>query len=145
MGRATETHNITQLQNEDELKVEGMLSTKAYKVQFGNQSIYPSCQCLDRQKHHLPCNNDPIQTKLNQNSDEGFTDLPSCKVFNFRRQQHEKKFRDILKQMTSATYVLKDSTSIQNLEKSLCKIWDDVKESLPSDCNGLALETLNFN
>jgi hypothetical protein len=34
---------------------------------------------LGRQKHHLPCNNDPIQTKLNQNSDEGCTDLPPCK------------------------------------------------------------------
>ena len=37
--------------------------------------------------------------------------------------------------------MLKDISSIQNLERSLCKIWDDVKESLPSNCNGLALET----
>ena len=32
-------------------------------------------------------------------------------------------------------------SSIQDLERSLCKIWEDVKESRPSDCNGLALET----
>ena len=32
-------------------------------------------------------------------------------------------------------------SSIQDLERSLCKTWEDVKESLPSDCNSLALET----
>jgi hedgehog interacting protein len=218
---ATEPHNITKLQNKGEFRVKGTLSTKAYLVQFGNQSIYPSCQCLDWQKHRLPCkhfcaifqhtqwkweslsslyknnplfclddlcfaetgslinhklpekeqiqhNNknenghaidpvdggsqvadtrnhdgtsdyDPIQMKLDQHSDERFTELPPRKVF--KTTQHKKKCREILKQLTSATYLLKDISSIQNLERSLCKIWDDVKESLPSDCNGLALET----
>ena len=42
--------------------------------------------------------------------------------------------------MTSATYLLRDISSIKDLENLLCKIWEDVKESLPSDCNGLALE-----
>ena len=47
--------NITHLENEGEFKVRSTLSTKTYLVRFGNQSIYPSCQCLDWQKHRLPC------------------------------------------------------------------------------------------
>jgi hypothetical protein len=42
--------------------------------------------------------------------------------------------------LTSATYLLRDISSIQDLENLLYKIWENVKESLPSDCNGLALE-----
>ena len=41
------TGRITQLEN--------ALSTKTYPVRFGNKSKYPSCQCLEWQKHRLPC------------------------------------------------------------------------------------------
>ena len=218
---AIEPRNITQLENKGEFKVRSALSTKIYLVRFGNKSTYPSCQCLDWQKHRLPCKhfcaifqhtqwkweslsllykNNPLfclddfcftcigsmndhklpenkqtqcnnknencevidcadgksevpdisyhndaldnghtQIKFDQHNGEGFTELPSRNVF--RTTQHKKKCREILKQLTSATYLLKDISSIQDLEQSLCKIWEDVKESLPSDCNGLALET----
>ncbi|XP_028417456.1 uncharacterized protein LOC114541851 [Dendronephthya gigantea] len=210
-------HNITQLENNGEFKVKSSLSTKAYLVIFGNKSTYPSCQCLDWQKHHLPCKhfcavfqhtqwkwdslsslykNNPLfclddlcfpktgspnnyelaeeqihdnnknehglvidgesqvqptdkkylddaadnnQMQLDKNSKARLTNLPQRRVF--KMTQHKKKCREILKQLTSATYLLKDTLSIQNLEESLCKVWDDVKQSLPSDCNGLALET----
>ena len=52
---AIEPRNITQLENKGEFKVRSALSTKIYLVRFGNKSTYPSCQCLDWQKHRLPC------------------------------------------------------------------------------------------
>ena len=97
------------------------------------------CEVTDISYHNDALDNGHTQIKLHQHSSEGFTELPSRNVF--RTTQHKKKCREILKQLTSATYLLKDISSIQDLERSLCKIWEDVKESLPSDCNGLALET----
>ena len=90
-------------------------------------------EVTDLSYHNDALDSGHTQIELDQHSGEGFTELPSRNVF--RTTQHKKKCREILKQLTNVTYLVKDMSSIQDLELSLRKIWEDVKESLPSDCN----------